>query len=97
MACKCRQCLPVVDGIRHTDTPRNLPAVHAPFIEKLDDVMTREVAAGVRKERQRCAEIVALYPLEGFCYDTNNHGEILRLRDTISEAILKSVAGEGLK
>lgn len=94
MACKCRGCLPVVDGIRHTDTPRNLPAVRAPFIEKLDDVITREVATAVRQERLRCAEIVALYPLEGFCYDTNNHGEMLRLRDTLSEAILKAAPGE---
>jgi hypothetical protein len=29
--------------------------------------------------------------LDGFCYDTNNHGEVLRLRDTLSEAILKDV------
>lgn len=42
-------------------------------------------------ERLRCANLVAMYPLEGFCYDTNNHGEILRLRDTLSEAILKDV------
>jgi hypothetical protein len=48
-------------------------------------------------ERLRCANIVAMYPLEGFCYDTNNHGEILRLRDTLSEAILKQDAGERLR
>ena len=48
-------------------------------------------------ERLRCANIAAMFDLTGFCYDTNNHGEILRLRDTISEAILKGAPGEGLK
>jgi hypothetical protein len=49
-------------------------------------------------ERLRCANIASMYPLEHFTYDTNNHGEILRLRDTISEAILKNVpAGEMIK
>lgn len=66
------------------------------------DQHTAEILAGAiqrakHAERIRCANIAALFPLDGFCYDTNNHGEILRLRDTISEAILKSVAGEGLK
>lgn len=68
----------------------------------MSEPITPEMVAGaVRRahiaERIRCANIAAMYDLTGFCYDTNNHGEILRLRDTISEAILKSVAGEGLK
>lgn len=49
-------------------------------------------------ERLRCANVAANYPLQNFCYDTSNHGEILRLRDTISEAILKNVpVGEMIK
>jgi hypothetical protein len=48
-------------------------------------------------ERQRCADLVAIYPLDGFCYDINNQGEILRLRDTLSEAILKGTPGERIK
>ena len=52
------------------------------------------VRDAILAERQRCANIAAMYPLDGFCYDTNNHGEILRLRDTISEAILKAAPGE---
>ena len=65
--------------------------LHAPlgFMEIVDDA--------IKAERLRCANIAALFPLDGFCYDTNNHGEILRLRDTISEAIQKSQPGEGLK
>lgn len=56
------------------------------------------IAEAVQKERLRCAEVVQLYPLEGFCYDTNNHGEILRLRDTLSEAVMKvEVPGQGIK
>lgn len=48
-------------------------------------------------ERIRCSQIVQLFPLDGFCYDTNNHGEILRLRDTLSEAVLKvERPGQGL-
>lgn len=69
--------------------------MHAPTspTELLEGAIRRAHIA----ERMRCANIVALYPLDGFCYDTNNHGEILRLRDTLSEAILKSNPGEGLK
>ena len=52
------------------------------------------VRDAIQAERQRCANVAAMYPLDGFCYDTNNHGEILRLRDTISEAILKASPGE---
>ena len=49
-------------------------------------------------QRVEDAEIVGLYPLDGFAYDTNNHGELLRLRDTLSEAILKNVPrGEMIK
>lgn len=70
------------------------PVREAPVIEKVNDVIAREVAVAIRQERQRCANLVALYPLDGFCYDTNNHGEILRLRDTLSEAILKGQPGE---
>lgn len=47
------------------------------------------VRDAVLAERLRCSQIVQLFPLDGFCYDTNNHGEILRLRDTLSEAVLK--------
>lgn len=95
MSCRCRQCLPTVDGIRHTDTPRTLPPL--PVLEKVDDIIVREVRAAVRRERQRCADIAALYPLEKFAYDCANTGELLRLRDTISEAILKgSRTGEGI-
>ena len=56
------------------------------------------IAEAVQKERLRCAEVVQIFQLEGFCYDTNNHGEILRLRDTLSEAVMKvEVPGQGIK
>lgn len=65
--------------------------------EKIQLTIAQMVEAAVLKERFRCADVAAMFPLEGFCYDTNNHGEILRLRDTISEAILKTrTPGEGL-
>lgn len=49
-------------------------------------------------ERLRIAEQIQLYPLDHFAYDTNNHGELLRLRDTLSEAIRKNVpVGEMIK
>lgn len=69
--------------------------MHAPAtpLELLEGAIRRAHIA----ERMRCANIVALYPLDGFCYDTNNHGEILRLRDTLAEAILKGNPGEGLR
>lgn len=103
--CRCRDCLPNLVGIPHTESPRTAappskgdkprsPMREAGFIEKANDVIAREVATAIRQERRRCANLVALYPLDGFCYDTNNHGEILRLRDTLSEAILKASPGE---
>ena len=65
-----------------------------PLSELIDGAVRRAHMA----ERLRCANVAAQYPLEGFCYDPSNHGEILRLRDTISEAILKDVpAGEMIK
>lgn len=50
----------------------------------------------VLKERERCALIAQTYPLEGFAWDARDIGmeEVLRLRDTISEAIRKSNPGE---
>lgn len=55
------------------------------------------VSDAVREERERCAMVVQLYPLEGMAYDVNNQGELLRLRDTLSEACLKvEVPGQGL-
>ena len=59
--------------------------LHAPlgFMEIVDDA--------IKAERERCANIAAYYPLEKFAYDCANTGELLRLRDTISEAILKDV------
>lgn len=45
------------------------------------------------KERERCSLIAQLYPLDGFVYDTRDIGieEVLRFRETISEAIRKNV------
>lgn len=69
----------------------------------MSEPITPEMVAGaVRRahlaERIRCAEIAGLYPLEKFAYDCANTGELLRLRDCISEAILKgSAAGEMIK
>jgi hypothetical protein len=60
---------------------------------RIEDIVREAVYA----ERLRCANIALMFPLEGFCYDTANHGEILRLRDTISEAILKTSPGERLR
>ena len=51
---------------------------------RLDEI----VAAEVQKERQRCAEIAGMYPIEMFSYDGDT-GELLRLRDDISQSILK--------
>lgn len=52
----------------------------------------------IRDERQRCADIALFYPLEKFAYDCANTGELLRLRDAISEAILKgSSVGQMIK
>lgn len=65
---------------------------------KIQLTIRQMIEAAVLKERLRCADIAVQYPLDGFCYDTNNQGEILRLRDTISEAILKDVpAGEMIR
>ena len=47
---------------------------------------------GRRMERVDIAYQVGIMPLEGFCYDPRNQEEVLRLRDTISEAILKGQA-----
>lgn len=43
-------------------------------------------------ERLRCAEIIQLYPLDGFFYDDEHltQEEILRFRDTISQAVAKN-------
>lgn len=45
-----------------------------------------QIQIAVLKERQRCADIAALYPV--FAYDGDT-GELLRVRDLISEAILQ--------
>lgn len=47
---------------------------------------------GWRLAQVHYADVAGQYPLDHFTYDPkSNHGEILRLRDTISEAILKDV------
>lgn len=53
-----------------------------------------EVELAVLKERERCSLIAQLYPLDGFVYDTRDIGieEVLRFRETISEAIRKNVS-----
>ena len=52
------------------------------------------VAAEVQKEHARCAGIAGMYPIEMFSYDGDT-GELLRLRDDISQSILKGgVPGE---
>lgn len=66
--------------------------LHAP--QSVGDLIADAFTRGQRTERARCADIAALYPLEKFAYDCANTGELLRLRDTISEAILKG-AGYG--
>lgn len=71
--------------------------------DRLNAPVAREIVEGaIRRahiaERLRCANIAAMYPLENFAYDCANTGELLRLRDCISEAILKDVpAGEMIK
>lgn len=62
--------------------------------ESIGDLIRKAEERATRIERMRCASLISLYPLDGFCYDTNNHGEILRLRDTLSEAILKAAPGQ---
>lgn len=47
---------------------------------------------GRRMERVEIGHAVGIMDLSGFCYDPRNQEEILRLRDTISEAILKGRA-----
>lgn len=43
-------------------------------------------------ERIRCANLAADYPLDGFAYaPEHNLGELLRLKDSISQAILKGL------
>lgn len=66
--------------------------------QSVSDLILQAEERGRRMERVRCAEVVGLYPIEGMSYDTNNQGELLRLRDTLSEACLKvEVPGQGLK
>lgn len=66
----------------------------SPPIDIIDGAIRRAHIA----ERLRCANVASQYPLEGFEYDTRSHGDVLRLRDAISEAILKGVpAGEMIR
>lgn len=57
--------------------------------EWLESVIRRAHIA----ERLRIAEVIQTYPLDGFFYDAEHltQEEILRFRDTISQAIQKDV------
>lgn len=59
-----------------------------------------EAQLATLKERHRCGDIIQTYPLNGFFFDPENisQEEILRYRDTLSEAIRKNVpAGERIR
>lgn len=64
---------------------------------RIQRTIAQIIREAVRNERERCALVVQLYPMDGTAYDTNNQGELLRLRDTLSEAVLKvEVPGQGI-
>lgn len=45
---------------------------------------------GWEKARAHFANVAARYPLDHFTYDERSHSDVLRLKDTISEAIFKN-------
>ena len=62
---------------------------------KIYRTLAEQVQKAVIRERERCAEIAAMYPV--FAYDGDT-GELLRVRDCISQAILtKRLPGEMIK
>lgn len=68
--------------------------MHAP------DSATPDIQRALRDLREAIANQIQLYPLSGFFYDPEHisQEEILRYRDTLSEAIRKNVpAGERIR
>ncbi len=77
----------------HVPSGRTAPGATTPVTD-----IEYAVAMARLEERVRIADVIQCYPLDHFCYDTNNQGELLRLRDTLSEAIRKNVpAGEMIR
>lgn len=86
---KCRGCQPVLDGMRADVAPFRTEAKELPRLDT-GKLVSEAFERGQRAERARCADVALLYPLENFAY-AGDTGELLRLRDAISQAIEKMV------
>lgn len=53
------------------------------------EMLEKAEERGKRIARVEIGDAVGRMDLSGFCYDTRNQGEVLRLRDAISEYIIK--------
>lgn len=81
-------------GTGSVSNDRLYPAPH------VAELVEGAIVRAKRVERLRIAEVIQLYPIDSMFYDDQNitTEEILRFRDTLSQAILKDVPkGERIK
>jgi hypothetical protein len=58
---------------------------------RIQKTIAQLISEAVEAERLRCAAVAQRYPTDSFSY-TGDMGELLRLRDTIAEALAKGLA-----
>jgi hypothetical protein len=90
MSCRCKDCLPVVGELTKHRTPSRpvQPITVGPL--SIAELVRHAEQRAEAKERLRCSNVALLFPLENFAYNGDT-GELLRLRDAISQAIEKMV------